>query len=145
MFTTPLELKEDPRPDYWAVCSPLVWSDTGLLISVPEGFITDLASIPRLLRNLPMLDPDGYSRSAAVLHDWLYRTHQMSRADSDGVLRRAIISRGGSATTARIFWMGVRLGGNQPWAANPNGPQPGDFETSADYAKWRLGNGHPLD
>ena len=39
-------------------------------IVVPEGFITDLASIPRLFKGL-----DEDTEKPAVLHDYLIRTH----------------------------------------------------------------------
>lgn len=137
MFTTELVLKETSRPDYWAVASPLVWSEDGLTIKVPVGTLTDLASIPRILRNIPNLDPDGYSRSGAVVHDWLYRTHQLSKADADSLLRYAIVSRGGSAFSAWLFWMGVSVGGHGPYSDHPDGVVAADFDTQANYDAWR--------
>lgn len=137
MFTTDLVLRETPQPDFWAVASPLIWSGTGLTIKVPVGALTDLASIPRVLRNLPGLDPDGVSRSAAVCHDWLYRTHQLSKADADMFLRHAIVSRGGSAWSAYMFWLGVKVGGAGPFGAHPDGVVAADFDTQANYDAWR--------
>jgi len=40
------------------------------IISVPAGFITDLASIPRVLWNI--LPPNGKYGKASVVHDYLY-------------------------------------------------------------------------
>lgn len=138
MFLTDLVLKETPQPDFWAVASPLVWFDGVLGFTVPVGALTDLASIPRILWNIPALDPDGESRSAAVAHDWLYRTHQLSRSDADDFLRKAIIARGGNAYTARMFWAGVRLGGSGPYNAHPDGPTAADFDTQANHDAWRF-------
>lgn len=138
MFTTDLVLREvTSRPDFWAVASPLLWSGTGLTVTVPVGALTDLASIPRALRNIPNLDPDGYSRSAAVCHDWLYRTHQLSKADADSFLRYAIVSRGGSAWSAYLFWLGVKIGGAGPYGDHPDGVVAADFDTQANYDAWR--------
>lgn len=145
MFQTDLELKEAPRPDIWAVASPLIWLDEKTLITVPVGFLTDLASIPDILKNIPALDVNGVSRSPAVLHDWLYRTHQFSRAGSDGLLRAALLSRGASKVQAWTFYTGVRIGGGRPYAAYPNGPTAADFDTQAHFEAWRLASGHPLD
>lgn len=138
MFVTELVLKERSDSDFWAVAAPLVWFDGVLSVTVPVGALTDLASIPRLLRNLPNLDPDGVSRSGAVTHDWLYRTHQLVRSAADDFLRRAIIAKGGSAYAARMFWAGVRLGGGSPYGVHPNGPTAADFDTQANYDAWRL-------
>lgn len=137
MFTTDLVLKETPQPDFWAVASPLIWSEDGLTIKVPVGALTDLASIPRILRNIPNLDPDGYSRSAAVVHDWLYRTHQLSKAAADAFLRYAIVSRGGSAWSAYMFWLGVKVGGSSSYTCHPDGVVAADFDTQANYDAWR--------
>lgn len=137
MFTTDLLLREMPQPDIWAVASPLIWSGTGLTIKVPTGALTDLASIPRMLRNIPNLDPDGYSRSAAVCHDWLYRTHQLSKADADSFLRYAIISRGGSPWSAYMFYLGVKVGGASSYTCHPDGVVAADFDTQVNYDTWR--------
>lgn len=42
------------------------------VIVVPVGFITDFASIPRVLWNI--LPPEGHYGKAAVLHDYIYVT-----------------------------------------------------------------------
>lgn len=141
MFTSALNLTEAPQPDFWAVASPLVWTGEGLPITVPKGFLTDLASIPRVLRNLPMLDPDGCSRSPAVLHDWLYRTHQYTRQQSDAILRQALIERGANKVDAWSFYLGVRLGGASAYNAHPNGPCVADFDTTANYLEWCMVSG----
>ena len=49
------------------------WKRKGILIRVKAGFITDLASIPRLLRLIiPKL---GRWNKPAVIHDRLYQDH----------------------------------------------------------------------
>lgn len=137
MFQTELVLKETSRPDFWAVASPLIWFDGVNLVTVPVGALTDLASVPRILWNIPNLDPDGVSRAPAGLHDWLYRTHQLTKSAADEVLRQAIIARGGSAYTARVFWLGVKIGGSGPYGDHPDGVIASDFDTQAEYDAWR--------
>lgn len=145
MFTTRLELWEDPQPDFWVVGSPLIWSAPTEFIKVPVGARTDLASIPRILRNIPALDPAGFSRSGAVLHDWLYRVHGYTRAACDDILRRAIVAKGGSVAVARTFWCGVRLGGRSSYTCHDQGPTRSDFDTELNYLNWRMGWTRPLD
>ncbi len=122
MFRSPLDLRGfDPskpqgiEPDEWVVLGPLVWDD-GDEITVPRGFITDLASVPRALRALPGLNPNGPSRAAGVLHDYLYCAHTLdTREAADALFRKALRSLGVGPVTARVYWLGVRAGGWLYW------------------------------
>jgi hypothetical protein len=52
-------------------------------LEVPEGFITDLASVPRILWALfPRWGKHGFG---AVIHDWLYVSGEVSRAEADWI------------------------------------------------------------
>lgn len=109
----------------WALTAPLRWLlDDGMTLTVPENFITDLASIPRVFQNV--LSVTGKSRRAAVLHDFLYCTKWFSRARSDNLLRLALIAEGMAPAEARIYWLGVRAGGWLPWMKR-EGIMPDDF------------------
>ena len=60
----------------WKLVEPLTY-DVGYRgslnrISVPPGFKTDFASVPRILQ--PFLSPYGRWARAAVVHDFLYQT-----------------------------------------------------------------------
>ncbi len=58
------------RPTQWLLTSPLIWTGTqGDTFTVPLGFQTDFASVPRILHWLIL--PYGAYTRAAVLHDWL--------------------------------------------------------------------------
>jgi hypothetical protein len=61
---------------------------SSLYVDIPEGFETDLGSIPRLFWNL--ISPDSPWSSAYVVHDWLYRDAGPSRAICDRVLYEAL-------------------------------------------------------
>lgn len=69
----------------WRLTRPLTWTGTeGDTITVPEGFVTDFATVPRFLHWLFL--PYGAYTRAAVLHDWLL--HELNRwrkatADTD--------------------------------------------------------------
>lgn len=110
-----------PAPDLWVVTRPFVWLDQEFgRIEVPIGMTTDLASIPRALRNIPELDPDGASRRAAVCHDFLYdrfagRAHGKDFADR--FLRAALIADGCGNITANLFYDAVREFGQSSWDA----------------------------
>lgn len=81
------------------------------LITVPAGFITDFASIPKPLWGL--LPPTGIYGKAAVLHDYLYRTVGIcSRGAADGVFLEAMEALGVGWLTRWIMYTGVRAGGH---------------------------------
>lgn len=79
-----------------------------LTLSVPAGFVTDLASVPRL--------PFAYwafgnrARRAAILHDWLY-TEGWDREWADSVFYAAMLAEGVAPATAWAMWLAVRVGG----------------------------------
>ena len=85
------------------------------VLRVPRGFITDLASVPRL--PWAYWAVGGLGHEAAVVHDWLYTTHQTSRATADKVLREAAQVAGMSAWRAWVMYLGVRAGGMLAWGS----------------------------
>lgn len=85
----------------------------GKLITVPAGFKTDLASIPRPL--WAVLPPVGAYDAAAVVHDYLYQHNGVSRADADAVLLEAMRILGVRWTQRAAIYAGVRLGGWVAW------------------------------
>jgi hypothetical protein len=58
------------------------------VVTVPEGFITDLASIPKFFRMF--ISGAKETRKPAVIHDYLYQAKIESRAWADAVFREAI-------------------------------------------------------
>lgn len=97
----------------WLLLSAFMFASKRIerLITVPAGFVTDFASIPKPLWNL--LPPTGSYGKAAVLHDYLYRTKgACSRGDADGVLLEAMEALGVGWWTRSIIYSGVRVGGH---------------------------------
>ena len=59
------------------------------VITVPEGFVTDLASIPRVFRLL--FPKNGHHRAAAIVHDYLCRLKlDFSRVLADKIFHEAM-------------------------------------------------------
>jgi len=81
--------------------------------TIPSGWVTDLASVPRI--PLAWFLAGGKAPAAAVVHDWLYKSHLIPRADTDAVfydlIRREDYSRG----TAWLMWSAVRFAGRGAW------------------------------
>ena len=137
-FKTEVVLESDARPDHWIVAEPLVWQDDIFgTIEVPVGLITDLASIPRFLRNIPLLDPNGKSRRPAVVHDWLYCCHEGARAQADAFLRAALMAEGLNAFGASLFYFAVHWFGQRPWDQDAVDWATTDFDTPAHFAAWQ--------
>lgn len=91
MFTGPLVIK-GVGYDKWEVVEDFEFhSDTGLVVSVPSGFQTDLASVPELFAFL--VSKIGYWSQPAVVHDVLYHNHRneldatITRKQADLILR----------------------------------------------------------
>lgn len=106
-----LEAASDQDDGLWVLTKPLVYvSDVAqMTITVPAGFRTDLASVPRL-PVVYWLTGDT-SSAAAVVHDYLYSTGMVPRALADEVLREASQCTGVPAWRRWIMYLGVRLGG----------------------------------
>jgi hypothetical protein len=84
-----------------------------VILTVPEGFPTDLASVPRL--PVLFLLFGGKARVPAVLHDYLYE-QGADREYADAVFLAAMKDEPGWRRF--LMWAGVRLGG---WAYYLNG------------------------
>lgn len=80
---------------------------------IPEGFVTDFASVPRILWSL--LPPYGKHTRAAVFHDWLYRKGITSRAEADRLFLDGMYALGTGFLTRRSMYRGVRLFGWVRW------------------------------
>lgn len=119
MFFTRLRLEASDTPDEWIVTTPLVWSDQrfGCLI-VPVGTVTDLASIPRRLRDWEIFDPNGRSRRAAVAHDWLYADGTRGKAFADDFLRAALLAEGLTSHGAAAYYLAVKWFGGAAWRSH---------------------------
>jgi hypothetical protein len=117
-------------PGEWVVLRDLIWEKDGVRAVVPRGFITDLASQPRLSR--AVLDICGPSREPAVLHDWLYCKQEdadgrpISREFADDLFRTALRVCGAGPITRNTYWSGVRVGGWLYWDKRENDPLNGD-------------------
>lgn len=107
------------RRGTWKLLQPLVYrSDRlGYTLTVPAGFVTDFASVPRL--PVAYLLTANRGHEAAVLHDWLYTTHAVERAEADALFSEALEAGGEPAWRRGLMWLGVRLGGWTAWDAAP--------------------------
>lgn len=78
-------------------------------IYVPEGFKTDLGSIPQLLQGI--FPKDGKAMFAYILHDYLYYTGMYSQHACDNMLDEAMGTLGVSLWRRKAVRIGLSLGG----------------------------------
>jgi hypothetical protein len=85
----------------------------GERVCVPEGFVSDGASVPRWFWR--MLPPFGLYLRAAILHDWLYRSGWCSKREADRLLW-IIAKRDGTPLWQRLLIRtGLAIGGGFTW------------------------------
>lgn len=82
-------------------------------VTVPAGFVSDFASIPRAFWRV--LPPWGEYNRAAVVHDYLYRTHEMTRAEADETFLVIMGALGVASWKRRIMYRAVRWFGGRAW------------------------------
>lgn len=118
MFLSELHVKPiKEMPGWWEVQEPLRFQYQGATITVPKGFKTDFASVPRILWSV--LPPIGTYTESAVLHDFLYykgkyatvQHEQLTREKADKIFLAAMLSQDVNKFTAYFMYGGVRIFG----------------------------------
>ncbi len=104
--------------DWWVLIDPIP-TRIGVsteIITVPKGFVTDLASIPRIFWSA--FPKTGPYMSAAMLHDYLYWDQRCSRAEADRIFDIEMKSYGVNDTSRKLIFAAVSEFGAQAWEAN---------------------------
>lgn len=115
----------------WELTAPLIYQGRCDRFTVPLGFKTDFASIPRIFSAL--IPKNGSHDAAAILHDFFYREkpqvfvctlaggrhiHEpIDRKDADGLFRRIMKELGVNIVRRNLMYYAVRIGGRGPWNA----------------------------
>jgi len=102
------KLQVESQGQYWELISPLIF-DSNIYgeITVPAGFFTDFASVPRIPIVYAMFG--NKSHSSAALHDYLYSgSEDISRKDADNIFLEAMESRNQSKWCRKVMWRAVR-------------------------------------
>lgn len=84
------------KKDYWHTVEGFIYYigslNSNRFVVVPRGFLSDGASVPRLLR--PLVHPMGRNSQAAFLHDYLTETYMISVKDPEtGEVRQQLVDR----------------------------------------------------
>lgn len=115
-FTTPLVVRR-VDPTTWELIAPLSYQGAVDYFTVPDGSLTDFASVPGWLQSF--VQATGTWTLAAVLHDWMCTALvtgacPVSPRDADGVFRRVLMEEGVDPVRRWCMWAAVR------WAALRN-------------------------
>jgi len=108
---------EDAAGDVLTLVEPLQIEWRGRILTVPEGFESDGASVPRILWSTVSPRVDPVTLRGAVAHDFLYRRHPAgwTRCEADALFREIIQADGAGSLRAWKAWLGVRLFGRKAW------------------------------
>ena len=114
----PVDFKPFVDGRNWIVREPLTYK-IGISqdsVTVPVGFVTDLASIPPALQSL--IQQNGPYLLPAVVHDYLYWKQTCTRAQSDKILRLAMIEHAVPEAERFAIYQAVHFAGSFAWDEN---------------------------
>lgn len=92
-------------------------------VSIPAGFVTDFASVPRVLK-VVWPSPGGKWDKPAVVHDFIYRfgfvesadgERRVTRDEGDNIFKEAMGAAGVGWMAKACLYRGVRIGGWVSW------------------------------
>jgi hypothetical protein len=100
---------------------PFIFELDGVRSSVPEGFVFDWASIPRVFWNI--IPPRGKYSWAALVHDYLYRVHRFdnkpcTKEFADNVFLAIMTHYGVKKWKRKTMYYAVKWFGKKSWDAN---------------------------
>lgn len=113
MFKDPLIVEKLHDGKNWKIVRGFTYTtNCGRDIHIPDGFITDFASIPRGLWNI--FPPTGKYGHAAVVHDFLYRNTNLPRKRCDDIFLEAMEELKVNWVARKLIYRAVRVFGG--WA-----------------------------
>jgi hypothetical protein len=142
--------------DYYYTLGTLSWvaapGQTPADTTVPSGFVTDLASVPRLYWSI--LPKTGKYAYAAIVHDFLYWTQKTTRAEADQVLKAAMQDSNVGAATVGVIYGTARAFGASFWNGNAKAKLKGEKRflkvfpevgQLVSWAEWKKNPAHFAD
>ena len=105
----------DERGNIIRTLEPLTFTAYGKTYVIPAGYESSGYSCPRFLWGLlsPAIDPN--SLLASIIHDWIFDTHVLTRAQADRYFRMKLIENGFPRWKAWLSYIGVRAFGWSHW------------------------------
>lgn len=113
--------------DYFCLWSPIAWTPRAYrnaALTVPKGFVTDSASVPRIFWSL--LPPIGRYGYAALFHDFVYWQQTTTRSQADQIFRDTMTELQVSQLKRETMYWAVRLFGFLAWRSNAAAKKAGE-------------------
>ena len=114
----PVDFKPFVDGRNWIVREPLIYR-IGISqdsVTVPVGFVTDMASIPPALQSF--IQQNGPYLLPAVVHDYLYWKQTCTRDQADRILRLAMIEHAVPEPQLTAIYEAVHWAGSFAWDEN---------------------------
>jgi hypothetical protein len=131
-----LHLSRFAEPVY-VLTQPITWKPNAdqerdfQAVTVPEGFVTDFASIPRIFWSL--LRPDGLYTYPAIVHDFLYWTQTRPRQTADDIFRFGMEDMRIARPIIEAIYQAVSIAGGFAWNANARAKTAGEKRVLRRY------------
>ena len=124
------------REPIYFLTAPISWTpnpgqERYAAVTVPKGFVTDFASIPRPFWSA--LRPDGEYAYAAVVHDYLYWTQTRSREEADDILKMAMEDFDVGTVKVGAIYIAAHLAGKAAWNGNTQKKAQGEKRILAKF------------
>jgi hypothetical protein len=122
LITPPVPIVPFADWDYYYTTQPLGWRANAAVagmpaaVTVPIGFVTDLASIPPIFWSA--LPPAARYSYPAIIHDYLYWFQLCERKDADAVFKAAMEDMKVPTAKIMIIYDAVRTAGGSAWDKN---------------------------
>lgn len=87
--------------------------NNGARLTIPAGYKTDFATVPRLFRGIVW--GAGNHNLATLIHDWLYDNQIGTRKQADDEMLYWLLACGVSRIKAYTMYFAVRIGGKSWW------------------------------
>lgn len=100
----------------WVTVGEHRFQNTVFTVTVPDGFRSDLASVPAWL--LWLFPPNGKHQRAALFHDAAYRLQYCDREVADAIFRAIMRRDRVTAWRRQAIYLAVRLFGGLAWERN---------------------------
>ena len=117
MNTPRLQLFQGDGTNF-VLTDPLVYriKKTGKTIIVPEGFVTDFATVPWYARSV--ISVLGRHSIPAIVHDYLYWEQRCKREQADAIIEEAMAEYGSTPFQRLVVSYAVRYRASGAWEEN---------------------------
>lgn len=112
-----ITINNDGGEDIFTLTRKLIVNFRGTVITVPTGFSSDGASVPRFFWRTVFPPLQREALRAAITHDYLYRENPfgLTRKEADTLFLILMLWDGVRPDRAYCAYIGVRLFGRKSW------------------------------